>query len=134
MNENMVKTELRFDTDVKVEFVTQKSMDDSTTVMKECVALYFGKSDPHHDAVLSFPSGEVLIQMYFSGQSDVTFQQKQEVAHLSPCKLKKTYFLFITNEYRNEKEQESLVHARSMFVNQQRWKDTFSPMFEFIIY
>jgi hypothetical protein len=156
MNENMKKRQLIFETEMKVEFARQKSIDDPTTVktkgredndlidiLKESVALHIGKSDPHQDAVLSFPACDVMIQAEtkftevqkqtsFSGDSKGTFQHEQEMALLSPCKLKNTYFLFITNGYMTEKEKESIVKEKSMFVNQQRWTEAFSPMFDFI--
>ena len=116
---------------------------DLMDIFKRSVALHIGKSDPHQDAVLTLPECDVAVQIEtkftegqkqisFSGESKSTFHHEQEMALLSPCKLKNTYFIFITNGYMTEKDKESIVKEKSMFVNRQRWSETFSPLFDFI--
>ena len=76
MNENIKKDVLIFETNLSVEFASQISIDNPRKVrtkgrndhnlidiLQTSVALHIGKSDPDHDAILTFPVCDVVFQI-----------------------------------------------------------------------
>jgi len=111
---------------------------------KYCV-IHIGSKDQHHDSVMNFPDMGCLFrietklrtsdngQIALSGNSHDSFEHEQEQASLSPVKqTKKNVFIFVTNAPMTERNAENVVQGDSMFVNEQRWDDTFSPVFSWI--
>ena len=103
-------------------------------------ALHIGSSDPFRDATLIFPDCSTIVylemkysQEYsanFGGDDSDSFRSEQKKAKDSPCKSTNRYFLFITNAKMTENGNFRIVDQNSMFVNQERWIDAFSPLFE----
>jgi hypothetical protein len=103
-------------------------------------ALYIGRSDPFRNATLIFPDCSTIVDLKikysqassvnFGGKSSDSFRSKQKKSKDSPCKSTDRYFLFITNAKMTENGKFSIVDQNSMFINQERWADAFSPLFE----
>jgi hypothetical protein len=103
-------------------------------------ALHIGSSDPFRDSTLIFPDCSTIVDMEmkysdeyrvnFGGYSSDSFRSEQKKAKESPCKSTNRYFLFITNAKMTEKGKFRIVDQNSMFINQERWIDAFSPLFE----
>jgi hypothetical protein len=113
-------------------------------VTKQNTALHIGKDDEYRDGSLIFSESNTLIDfetkfshdpkshINFRGKSNGSFRYEQEKSKNSPCKLKRNYFIFITNSKMSEENKEEIVDTMSLFVNRERWNDTFSPLFEFL--
>jgi hypothetical protein len=103
-------------------------------------ALHIGSSDPFRDATLIFPDCSTIVDLEmkysqeysanFGGNDSDSFRSEQKKAKNSPCKSTNRYFLFITNAKMTDNVKFSMVDQNSMFINQERWIDAFSPLFE----
>jgi hypothetical protein len=111
----------------------------------ENAALHIGNNDPYHDATLIFPDCSTIVDLEmkysqsqegrinFDSETPNSFKSEQEKAGNSPCTLNTRYFLFITNSKMTEKvDKLQIVNQNSMFINEERWIDAFSPLFEVI--
>ena len=153
MHEEMKGRKLNFNGEMEIQFCQNASVKDITKVLlrrnyepldisKEYIALYIGKQDPHQDSLIIFPDDSSLFkiecklkttvdgQVDLSGKSGDSFEQEQNKANNSPCKLLNNYFIFITNATMSTKKIQ-VVNKQSMFVNRDLWTNTFSKIFEF---
>jgi hypothetical protein len=145
--------ELSFNSPMKVYYSRSSTVTDLTSVKlkypalkvldlsNENAALHIGSNDPHRDATLIFPDCSTIVDLEmkysqggrinFDSVTPNSFKSEQEKAGNSPRTSNTRYFLFITNSKMTEKvDKLQIVNQNSMFINEERWIDAFSPLFE----
>jgi hypothetical protein len=124
-------------TSVKLKYPARKVLD----LSNKNAALHIGSNDPYRDATLIFPDCSTIVDLEmkysqggrinFDSETPNSFKSEQEKAGNSPCTSNTHYFLFITNSKMTEKvDKLQIVKQNSMFINEERWIDAFSPLFE----
>ena len=120
MHDLLKKRKLTFKSEMEIEFCQTSEVKDlkkvvlrrstnTSDISNDFIALYIGKQDSHQDSLIIFPDDSSLFriecklkttidgQIALSGKSGDSFEQEQNKANDSPCKLENNYFIFITN-------------------------------------
>jgi len=124
-------------TQVKVRDIQQEQSINVTTTP---ATIYIGKNCEEYDFCMFFLNflvkGEVKCkttagQIALKGNSDSAFEheKKKAINGKTTIKGRKQCFLMVTNARMTEKGAPEVVNPDGMFVNAQRWIDTFTELF-----